>query len=222
MYTSGSTGHPKGVTIEHVSLRALVDWHCAAFELCDTDRCTQIASPGFDAAVWEIWPSLSAGASLHIVPEHLRVDPLGLRDWLVAEEITVGFAPTAIAEGLIALEWPTGTALRALLTGGDALTRRPRADLPFTLINNYGVSEATVVATSAAATWAGLSSPPSASSPTSAAGGIAPAIGCASGPAASSNSADVSTISSLSAASGSSRARSWLRSPPIRLWALAR
>lgn len=150
VYTSGSTGQPKGVTIEHVSLRALVDWHCAAFELCDTDRCTQIASPGFDAAVWEIWPCLSVGASLHIVPEHLRVDPLGLRDWLVAERITVGFVPTAIAEGLIALEWPAGTPLRALLTGGDALARRPRADLPFTLVNNYGVSEATVVATSGA------------------------------------------------------------------------
>jgi non-ribosomal peptide synthetase component F len=83
IYTSGSTGRPKGVTIDHTALLNLVRWHCGAFALVDGDRCSQMASPGFDAAVWEIWPSLAAGASLHIVPEGLRTDPPGLRDWLL-------------------------------------------------------------------------------------------------------------------------------------------
>jgi amino acid adenylation domain-containing protein len=148
VYTSGSTGRPKGVTIDHGGLSNLVQWHCGAFGLDDGDVCTQMASPGFDAAVWEIWPSLAAGASLHIVPEALRTDPLGLRDWMVRRHVTVGFVPTAVAEGLITLDWPSDGALRYMLTGGDALTRRPGADLPFTLVNNYGVSEAAVVATS--------------------------------------------------------------------------
>ncbi len=148
VYTSGSTGRPKGVMVEHANLDNLVAWHRTAFSLTADDRCTQIASPGFDAAVWEIWPCLAAGASLHIVPEDLRLDPLGLRHWLVEQAITVTFLPTAVAEGLIGLGWPADCSLRYLLTGGDALTRRPAPGLGFTVVNNYGLSETTVVATS--------------------------------------------------------------------------
>ena len=150
VYTSGSTGHPKGVLVEHAGLANLVEWHRAAFALHADDRCTQISSPGFDAAIWEIWPSLSVGAAIHVVPEHLRTDPIRLRDWLVMEGITVTFLPTPVAEGIIGLDWPEHCALRYLLTGGDALTRRPRPDLGFTLVNNYGLSETSVVATSGA------------------------------------------------------------------------
>lgn len=60
VYTSGSTGHPKGVMVEHCGLANLIAWHRGAFGLTDSDRCTQIASPGFDAAVWELWPTLAA------------------------------------------------------------------------------------------------------------------------------------------------------------------
>lgn len=148
VYTSGSTGQPKGVLVEHAGLANLAEWHRAAFALHAGDRCTQISSPGFDAAVWEIWPALCVGAAIHVVPEPLRTDPVGLRDWLVAEGINVGFLPTPLAEAVIALDWPQDPPLRSLLTGGDALTRRPRPNLGFTLINNYGLSETTVVATS--------------------------------------------------------------------------
>jgi amino acid adenylation domain-containing protein len=148
VYTSGSTGRPKGAMVEHASLANLVEWHRAAFGLGPSDRCTQIASPGFDAAVWEIWPSLASGAAIHVVPENLRGDPVGLRDWLVDEGITVTFLPTAVAEGVIGLPWPDNGVLRYLLTGGDALTRRPPPGLRFTVVNNYGLSETAVVATS--------------------------------------------------------------------------
>jgi amino acid adenylation domain-containing protein len=159
VYTSGSTGRPKGVLVEHASLANLVEWHRAAFALHAEDRCTQISSPGFDAAVWEIWPSLSVGASIHVVPEYLRTDPIRLRDWLVTEGITVTFLPTPVAEGAIGLDWPDDGALRYLLTGGDALTRRPRPDLGFTVINNYGLSETSVVATSGAVAPGGDGAP---------------------------------------------------------------
>ena len=159
VYTSGSTGRPKGVLVEHASLANLVEWHRAAFALHAGDRCTQISSPGFDAAVWEIWPSLSVGASIHVVPEGLRADPVRLRDWLVTEGITVTFLPTPLAEGAIGLDWPDDGALRYLLTGGDALTRRPRPDLGFIVVNNYGLSETTVVATSGAVAAGGNGAP---------------------------------------------------------------
>jgi amino acid adenylation domain-containing protein len=148
VYTSGSSGRPKGAMADHRGLLNLVEWHRNAFDLGPADRCTQIASPGFDAAVWEIWAALAAGATIHVVPEALRRDPVGLRDWLVTERISVTFLPTAVVEGVLGLTWPRDVALRYVLTGGDGLTGRPPADLGFTLINNYGVSEATVVATS--------------------------------------------------------------------------
>lgn len=148
VYTSGSTGLPKGVLIEHAGLLNLITWHRRAFSLTRADRGTQVASPGFDALAWEIWPYLATGASVHIPPAEVRADPPALRDWLIAEEITVSFLPTALAEQVSALDWPSAPALRYVLTGGDRLRRAPQSGLPFKLVNNYGVSEATVVSTS--------------------------------------------------------------------------
>ena len=148
VYTSGSTGRPKGVVIEHAGLLNLIDWHQEAFGITESDRTALISSPGFDAAVWEIWPCLAAGASLHVPPERVKTDPMALRDWLLAERITTTFVPTPLCEAVMALDWPETAPLRAMLTGGDVLHRRPRTGLPFRLVNNYGVSEATVVSTS--------------------------------------------------------------------------
>jgi amino acid adenylation domain-containing protein len=150
IYTSGSTGRPKGVEITHGNLLNLVQWHQRAFGVSCADRASLIASPGFDAAVWESWPYLAAGASLHVPSETTRVSPRALRDWLVENEMTISFVPTPLAERLIALDWPADTPLRFLLTGGDVLQQYPPAGLPFTLVNNYGPTECTVVASSGA------------------------------------------------------------------------
>jgi amino acid adenylation domain-containing protein len=148
IYTSGSTGAPKGVLVEHASLRNLIFWHRRAFAITEADRATQIASPGFDAAVWEVWPYLTAGASVHIPTDEVRADPVALRDWLVSERISVSFLPTALAEGVLTLDWPAELPLRYLLTGGDTLHRYPPPGLSFAVVNNYGPTEGTVVATS--------------------------------------------------------------------------
>jgi amino acid adenylation domain-containing protein len=148
IYTSGSTGRPKGVEITHASLLNLVLWHQQAFDVVSSDRATQFASPGFDAAVWEVWPYLTAGCSIHVAGDVVRSDAELLRDWLVAERITLSFVPTPLAERLLTLEWPSTTALRLLLTGGDTLHFCPPVNLPFKLVNNYGPTECTVVASS--------------------------------------------------------------------------
>jgi amino acid adenylation domain-containing protein len=148
IYTSGSTGAPKGVMVEHRSLLNLIFWHRRAFAVTAADRATQVASPGFDAAVWELWPYLTAGASIHVPPEDIRADAQALREWLLSERVTVSFLPTSLAEAVMSLEWPAAADLRLLLTGGDALHRYPSADLPFALVNNYGPTEGTVVSTS--------------------------------------------------------------------------
>ncbi len=119
-----------------------------AFKITSADRATLQASPGFDAAVWEVWPYLAAGASVHVVDDAIRTVPDRLRDWMVATGITVSFLPTAMAESMVGLPWPSRTDLRFLLTGADTLRRYPPAGLPFALVNNYGPTECTVVATS--------------------------------------------------------------------------
>jgi non-ribosomal peptide synthetase component F len=65
VYTSGTTGKPKGVQIEHRGLLNLVFWHQQAFAVSPLDRATQVAGVAFDACGWEIWPYLSAGASIY-------------------------------------------------------------------------------------------------------------------------------------------------------------
>ncbi|MDQ0791667.1 non-ribosomal peptide synthetase [Streptomyces sp. B1I3] len=146
IYTSGSTGLPKGVEIPHEGLSNLVAWHRETYGLTSADRTTQIAGTAFDASVWEIWPTLTTGAELHLAVEG-HSSAAELVEWLTGAGITVSFLPTPLAELVIAEEWPTGTRLRYLLTGGDRLHRHPPAGLPFTLVNHYGPTECTVVAT---------------------------------------------------------------------------
>ena len=108
---------------------------------------TQLAGLSFDAAVWELWPALTVGASVYLPAEDTRLHPARLRDWLLAQQITVSFLPTPLAEQLLDLEWPATSALRVLLTGGDRLRQYPAPNLPFVLVNNYGPTENTVVTT---------------------------------------------------------------------------
>ncbi len=72
-----------------------------------------------------------------------------LRDWLIVRGITVAFVLTALAKDLVRADWGADTRPRNLLTGADRLLGRPCAGLPFALVNNYGPTECTVVATSA-------------------------------------------------------------------------
>jgi amino acid adenylation domain-containing protein len=148
IYTSGSTGEPKGVEVTHANLANLIDWHVQAFDITSDDRASHLSNVSFDAAVWEVWPYLAKGATLFLPDNDTRVSPIALRDWFIANDITISFVPTPLAESLMILPWPDKTSLRFLLTGADTLHRYPAQGLPFTLVNNYGPTECTVVTTS--------------------------------------------------------------------------
>src|SRR2546427_5247021 len=148
IYTSGSTGSPKGVEITHGSLANLVSWHQQVFSVTAADRASHLAGLGFDAAVWELWPYLASGSSVHLVDDATRNSPEPLQAWLLEKRITISFLATPLAERLLFLSWPREAALRTLLTGGDTLHHYPPSGLPFVLVNNYGPTECTVVATS--------------------------------------------------------------------------
>jgi len=141
--TSGSTGEPKLVVATHGGLANLACWTAEAFAVRTGDRCAQLASLTFDAAVWETWGFLANGACLHIPSDRVRLDPEALTAWIAEMEIDVVFLSTPLAEATMDVVWPHHP--RVVLTGGDKLRRKPGPTYP-PLSNCYGPAECTVVA----------------------------------------------------------------------------
>lgn len=148
IYTSGSTGEPKGVVVTHRSFCNLVRWHLSVYGgEAGGEVISATANVAFDAAAWEIWAALLGGATLDLVPSSSAAAPAALAAHLRSAGTTAMFAATPLAEQLIREPLDRQSKLRRLLTGGDAL--RPRsADAPgVPVVNHYGPTEATVVAT---------------------------------------------------------------------------
>ncbi|BCE07341.1 non-ribosomal peptide synthetase [Bacillus paralicheniformis] len=143
IYTSGSTGKPKGVMIEHQSLINLCRWHQSCFEVGQNDNSSIYASISFDAFVWELFPYITAGATVHVLNQETRLDVEKLNRYFHNHHITISFLPTPVCEQFTALD---NHSLRTLLTGGDKLN--VFKEKSYQIVNNYGPTENTVVATS--------------------------------------------------------------------------
>ena len=160
IYTSGSTGTPKGVVISHAGLANLIHWHLDAYEIGPTDRMSQTAALSFDAAVWEIASCLPSGATLALPEAQERLTPEELAAWMTGQEVSIAFLPTPLAEEIMRLPSSRELALRVLLTGGDVLTRSSSEHPGFQIVNHYGPTEYSVVATAGLVTSQGESVPP--------------------------------------------------------------
>ena len=147
IYTSGSTGKPKGVMIEHKGLVNLIEWHNREYKVSSMSRATQMAGTGFDAFGWEVWPYLSAGATLFIVDDSKRLSPCELTEFFNINGITHSFISTALADEFVNVSRGNLTSLEYLLTGGDKLSAVDTEELRYNVINNYGPTENTVVTT---------------------------------------------------------------------------
>ena len=156
IFTSGSTGNPKGVSVTHEALSARVAWMGENYALTSADRVLQFATTSFDTHVEEIFPALVCGASILLVRED------GLRFPELVQEpggaaITVLDLPTAYWHELVAtardIAWPPQ--LRLVILGGQALSAASvgrwtvSMDDRIRLVNTYGPTEATVIATAA-------------------------------------------------------------------------
>ncbi|HHL31650.1 MAG TPA: amino acid adenylation domain-containing protein, partial [Oceanospirillales bacterium] len=146
IYTSGSTGKPKGVMIEHQALNNLCQWHINAYAVTADKKASHLASIGFDAAVWELWPYLCSGAAIHIISDETRISPKRLLETFNRQHITHAFMPTALLENSFELFDQADTKLEYLLVGGEKLNKNGFVHSKTQLVNHYGPTESTVVA----------------------------------------------------------------------------
>ncbi|MEU1547072.1 non-ribosomal peptide synthase/polyketide synthase [Nocardia sp. NPDC005745] len=153
IYTSGSTGRPKGVVVPHRNVLRLLDNTRRRFGFGPADVWTLFHSYAFDFSVWELWGSLSTGATVVVVDYYTSRSPQQFRDLLIAERVTVlNQTPSAFYQ-LVAADaaGPEAEfALRTVIFGGEALEPQRLAgwfarypDAP-RLVNMYGITETTV------------------------------------------------------------------------------
>jgi amino acid adenylation domain-containing protein len=154
IYTSGSTGTPKGVCCHHRGVVNLLEDFQRRQPLDHNDTGSWWTSLSFDVSVYEIFSPLTAGATLHIVPESIRADAPALMAWLQRHNITSAYIPPFMVADLASWAKRQGSEsqLRRLLVGvepiPERLLREIDAAIPaLRIINGYGPSEATICAT---------------------------------------------------------------------------
>lgn len=147
VFTSGTTGVPNGVVVEHGPLARLIDWHNARFAMGPGYHSALMAGVGFDVSQWEVWSALTSGATLHVVDEEIRADPEGLLDFYAAQGLTHAYSPTALIPQMARAPQPRSLRLRYLFNAGEKLHPLATAHLPYTVVDYYGPTEATIFAT---------------------------------------------------------------------------
>ena len=141
LYTSGTTGTPKGVMLTEESFRAFENFHTRHIGLEAGSRYATYAGYGFDAYQCDLWACVWAGAQIHIIQDDIRFDLEGINGYLQKEGITHIFMTTQMATQL-ALNYPDIPGLKWLGTGGEKLLS---LDPPsYKLLNAYGPTECTV------------------------------------------------------------------------------
>jgi amino acid adenylation domain-containing protein len=152
LYTSGSSGTPKGVMLSHQNGDAVVQWACQRFRFDQSDRIASHAPLHFDLSIIDVFCAARAGATLVLVPDHQRMFGAALVRFIVAERITVWYS---VPGALVALLDATNNellgeaALRIVLYAGEAFPPRRLGELLARLptaqvYNLYGPTETNV------------------------------------------------------------------------------
>lgn len=141
LYTSGSTGVPKGCMLEHRNIAAFCHWYCDFYHLTQESKVEAYASYGFDANMMDMYPALVTGAETHIIEEAIRLDLNALNRYMEEQKITHVFMTTQIGR-MFATSMENST-LQYLAMGGEALAPF-EPDGAANYYNIYGPTECTV------------------------------------------------------------------------------
>ena len=151
LFTSGSTGQPKGVMIDHAVLARRLAWLSRAYAVTSQDRSAQATQTSFDPSLIELCLPLVHGASIALAPPG-RLLPLSLADFALRHRVTImAFVPTTLSGFLDGVQGQQGMALRVACCGGEVLAPElARRYLRLTgarLFNVYGPTETCIFAT---------------------------------------------------------------------------
>ncbi|MCP2257417.1 amino acid adenylation domain-containing protein [Streptoalloteichus tenebrarius] len=152
LYTSGSTGEPKGVCLSHANALAFVRWACAELAVEPTDRLANHAEFNFDLSVFDLYAAFHAGASVHLISSEAAYAPEQLVRLIRDRELTIWYSVPSVVALMITrgglLDGPAPT-LRCCVVAGEPVSvehvRRLRAAWPAVrLFNWYGPTETNV------------------------------------------------------------------------------
>ena len=144
LYTSGSTGIPKGCQLTHGNLVAFCNWYHRYYDLKPEHKVAAYASYGFDACMMDMYPALTCGASVYIIPEEIRLDLIALNDYFEQNQISHSFMTTQV--GYQFASSIENHSLKYLSTGGEKLASiTPPVGYQF--FNVYGPTECTIFTT---------------------------------------------------------------------------
>lgn len=122
LYTSGSTGSPKGVALSHRAMHNFSNWAANTFNIGNNDHIASLAPFHFDLSVFDLFSSLSRGSTIHFVPAKLTMSPSRLTAWLAAHKITVWYTVPSLLS-FIALKGSLSTTplthLKTILFAGE-------------------------------------------------------------------------------------------------------